>query len=175
MNREAIAGKLVENHKGFTDYLEALPDAHFLYAPAGKWSAGRQLDHIIRSVSPVLLACRLPGFLLRLLFGKPNRNGRSYDELVSRYHEKLRQGGRAPGRFIPGEVTVAQKQDSLSKLNSLVAQLAARVNKMPEEKLDKLLLPHPLLGKLTLREMMYFTMYHVLHHREAIAKGLEKA
>jgi hypothetical protein len=26
-------------------------------------------------------------------------------------------------------------------------------------------LPHPLLGKLTIREMLYFTVYHGEHHR----------
>jgi hypothetical protein len=29
-------------------------------------------------------------------------------------------------------------------------------------------LPHPLLGKLTLREMLYFTAYHADHHRHSI-------
>lgn len=172
MNRKAIANLLIENHKRFTGFLESMPDDDFLFAPEGKWSAGRQLDHLVRSVGPVLLATKLPGFLLKLMFGKPNRPGRSYDELVARYKEKLQKGGRASGRFVPGEISPIQKQDSILKLTHLVDKLAVQVNSMPEEKLDNLLLPHPLLGKLTLREMMYFTMYHVVHHHKSIKKGL---
>jgi len=32
------------------------------------------------------------------------------------------------------------------------------------QSLDKFMLPHPLLGKLAVREMLFFTMYHNLHH-----------
>jgi hypothetical protein len=35
-------------------------------------------------------------------------------------------------------------------------------------------MPHPLLGKLTVREMLLFTLYHNLHHVQNVArrKGL---
>ncbi len=173
MKREAIANLLIENHKRFTGYLQTMPDDAFVFAPPGKWSAGQQLDHLVRSVSPVLLVCKLPCFLLKLLFGKPNRPGRSYDELVAKYKTKLLKGGRASGRFIPAAITPLQKQERINTLTKLVAQLAEKVSRMSEEKLDGLLLPHPLLGKLTLREMMYFTAYHVVHHLEGVEKGLE--
>lgn len=35
--------------------------------------------------------------------------------------------------------------------------------------------PHPLLGKLTLREMMFFTIYHVQHHEVFDEKKFEIA
>lgn len=40
------------------------------------------------------------------------------------------------------------------------------------DELDKYILPHPLLGKLTIREMMYFTIYHVEHHKKLTERGL---
>ena len=36
--------------------------------------------------------------------------------------------------------------------------------------LDAVLLPHPLLGKLTVREMLFFTVYHVQHHRALVER-----
>jgi hypothetical protein len=39
--------------------------------------------------------------------------------------------------------------------------------------LDLLILPHPLLGKLTLREMLYFTLYHVEHHEKQVLENLK--
>ena len=77
----------------------------------GKWSVGQNIDHLIRSLSPVNQALLLPSFVLRMMFGKPNRSARSYQELVERYHQKLSAGGTAPGRFIPPVVSWEQKEN----------------------------------------------------------------
>ncbi len=37
-----------------------------------------------------------------------------------------------------------------------------------DRQLDQYLAPHPLLGKLTLRELCYFTIYHTGHHLDII-------
>ena len=42
--------------------------------------------------------------------------------------------------------------------------MARQTSQISEHKLDRCILPHPLLGKLTLREMIYFTIYHMEHH-----------
>jgi hypothetical protein len=44
-----------------------------------------------------------------------------------------------------------------------------------EADLDRYLLPHPLLGKLTLREMLHFTLYHNYHHVQSVATRLRGA
>jgi len=49
-----------------------------------------------------------------------------------------------------------------------VQALARRIDRFSETQLDQLILPHPLLGKLTLREMLYFTIYHVQHHQKQL-------
>jgi uncharacterized damage-inducible protein DinB len=38
--------------------------------------------------------------------------------------------------------------------------------------LDRLRLPHPALGKLTVREMLFFTIYHNIHHVENVVRRL---
>jgi len=43
-------------------------------------------------------------------------------------------------------------------------KLIKQINNWSEEKLDKCLIPHPLLGKLILREMLFFTNWHTQHH-----------
>ena len=47
--------------------------------------------------------------------------------------------------------------------------------KWSDAKLDKYIAPHPLLGKITLRELAYFTIYHIQHHLSIIRKRLEEA
>ncbi|MFN2437645.1 MAG: hypothetical protein ABR503_00495 [Chitinophagaceae bacterium] len=60
-----------------------------------------------------------------------------------------------------------------SRIENSVFELCKILNKYSEEEIDRFVLPHPLLGKLTLREMMYFTIYHVEHHHKITIRNLE--
>jgi uncharacterized damage-inducible protein DinB len=51
--------------------------------------------------------------------------------------------------------------------------LNRKIDKISEEDLDKHILPHPLIGKTTIREILYFTIYHVQHHQKAIKENLK--
>ena len=172
MDRQELSDKLISNHTGFIEYINSLNEQEFMYTLQGKWTAGQQLDHILRAVKPVSLAFRLPGFIPRLLFGKPNRPGRSYGALVEKYKDKLQLGGRASGRFVPGPIAFRQREKLAVQLQATVARLSRIISAMKEEDLDLFILPHPLLGKLTLREMLYFTIYHVEHHLEQVKLNL---
>jgi len=87
--------------------------------------------------------------------------------LVERYRQRLKDGGRAPSRFLPTQssVDLDARVDSLQRM---IRKLSLSLDHFSEEQLDRLLLPHPLLGKLTLREMLYFTIYHVQHHHHQV-------
>ena len=174
LNKEEIASKLISNHRSFTDYIESLSDKEFMFTRNDKWTAGQQLEHMVRSVRPLALGLIMPSFVFGLLFGKSNRAGRTYDQLVDKYKQKLAEGGRASGQFIPPKISLAEKPELISKLNRLASKLAGQVSKLSEKDMDKYVLPHPLLGKLTVREMMYFTICHVRHHEENIKAELEK-
>ncbi len=174
MNKEQIAELLQTYHGHFIDRLREMNDADFCFAPEGKWTAGQQLDHIIKSAGPVNMAMRLPKFILQWKFGTANRPSKTYEQLVEKYNQKLKEGGRASGRFVPAPVDVASKELLLTKLGTLVNKLSRITQKHSEAALDQYILPHPLLGKLTLREMLYFTAYHVEHHRQLVEKGLQQ-
>lgn len=136
----------------------------FEESKGGKWSTGQILSHLVKSISPVNLALRLPRFILRWLFGKPNRKPRDYAALVKRYLEKLDAGGKAPSPFIPPAVSATNKEKFISKFNAECTKMDELVKKWSEESLDNYLVPHPLLGKLTVREMLFFSVYHIEHH-----------
>ncbi|MCY7291497.1 MAG: DinB family protein [Ferruginibacter sp.] len=172
MNKKEIAEQLYKNHFLFLNYIDSLTDKDFEETLNQKWSAGQQVDHIYRSVTPLVQALNIPHFVLKLLFGKANRTSKSYEDLVKKYLHKLETGGRASGRFVPKEILVEQKENSKNKLQKATEKLIAHVNKLSETALDNLIMPHPLLGKITLREMMYFTIYHVVHHEEITKRNL---
>lgn len=168
MTKAELIRELQLRHQDFNDLLYTFDEQTFLFAPEGKWSAGMQLDHLVRSVAPVGLAFRLP-WLVRLVFGKANRPSKSYEAVVEKYKSKLAAGGRASGAFVPKSVAYQEREALCQKLQREVEKLCRSVEKMPEHKLDALVLPHPLLGKLTFREMVYFTIYHVQHHQASVA------
>jgi len=174
MTKDAIASLLLANHARFVHQLNGLRDEEFYHSPQGKWNAAQQLDHIIKSVSAVAFAFSVPKFIVQWKFGKANRPSKTYEELVDKYKRKLQEGYIANGRFSAGEISPGQKKIMLVKLTKLVDRLARRTKGLSEASLDKYILPHPLLGKLTFREMLYFTAYHVNHHAALVEKGLER-
>ena len=174
MNREQIAQLLETNHAHFIKQVTELNEADFCYAPRDKWSAAQQLDHLVRSVSPVNMALGLPKFIVQWKFGTANRSSKTYEGLIDKYNLKLLEGGRASGRFVPPAVKAGSRQKLLTQLTGVVNKLCHKTKKHSEEALDTYILPHPLLGKLTFREMLYFTAYHVEHHKHLVEKGLRR-
>ena len=111
---------------------------------------------------------------MKLFFGKANRPSRTYDQLLSRYKEKLAAGGRASGRFIPQPVAFNAKEKICNEIISVNNALCKKVDSSTEEELENYILPHPLLGKLTLREMLYFNILHAEHHKNSVAMLLHR-
>jgi hypothetical protein len=163
-DKRQIISALNEKTNAFNDFISPLNKEQFEATPDGKWSAGQNLEHLIRSIKPLQLAYGLPKFMLRILFGKTNRPSKSYDELVTKYKTKLAAGGRASGPFIPPPIKFERKDALLEKYDKQKQKLISKIEKQKEKDLDEYILPHPLLGKVTLREMLYFTIHHNEHH-----------
>jgi G:T/U-mismatch repair DNA glycosylase len=167
-NKPQIISALNEKIDIFNSYILSLNQVQFVATPNGKWSAGQNLDHLIRAIKPLQLAYGLPKFALLILFGKTNRPSRTYEELVTKYKTKLLAGGKASGPFIPPTINFEKRENLIKKYNEQKQKLIARIEKQSEKDLDVYILPHPLLGKVTLREMLYFTIHHNEHHLELL-------
>lgn len=169
-----ILTQLEEGRKEFSGFCKEINDTQFFKQPAEKWSIAQNVTHLITSANMTRLAYRLPKFLIRLYTGKPNRPGRTYDELIARYQLKLQNGGKANGRFIAKPVSSTLKKekiiDSFDKSMMILADSIEK--KWKDEQLDKYLAPHPLLGKLTHRELCFFSIYHTKHHLNIIKERL---
>jgi len=172
MNRDELAASLLRNHIQFIEYINGLSEYDFLFSREEKWTAGQQMNHLLLSVKPITQIFMLPNFIIRVIFGKSNRSGRTYDEVVAKYKIKLQSGGRASGRFLPAQVSYDEKEKISDTLIKTVNKLINQIQKISDKDLDEMILPHPLLGKLTLREMIYFTIYHVEHHLEITKRNL---
>jgi hypothetical protein len=101
-------------------------------------------------------------------------------EVVEFYQARLATGAKATGAYVPPADDVAA--DRVGELRAAVlgrwgrtnARLRQAVEKWNERRLDRVALPHPLLGKLTAREMLFFTLYHNQHHVAAARRRLPR-
>lgn len=168
-----IADGLTKAGKDLTGFCSAVPDEQFFRQPEGKWSPAQQVKHLISATNTARLALTLPKFMVRLVGGKPNRGSRTYDELVAKYKLKLEQGGKASGRYIPKPVLSSYGKDRLlGEFHTAMDKFAGALQRnWKEPQPDQYIAPHPLLGKITLRELCYFTIHHTYHHLDSI-RGL---
>ena len=169
-NKEQILKESEKAFQQFTTYCNSLPDDVFFYQPTGKWSIAQNVQHLITSVKTTTAVYALPKFLVRLVGGKPNRPSINYDQLVEKYKSVLDKGGKASGRYIPKSIKSSTGKQALlatwSKASA--AYLQALQKNWTNEQLDHYAAPHPLLKKITLRELCYFTCYHTYHHLNII-------
>lgn len=173
MDKQAIHNLLQSNHAAFIELIASLNEQSFCKTVGEKWTAGQQADHIHKAVAPVNMAFRLPLIVPRFLFGKANRPSKTYEALVEKYKMKLSEGGKASGRFVPPTISFIKKDALVNQLKKDTESLCKLTLKKTENDLDTFILPHPLLCKLTFREMLYFTAYHVQHHHQLVKQILE--
>lgn len=170
MTKEQILTAAKNTFESLTALCTNFNDASFFEKPAEKWSAAENLRHLVLSTNVSTLAFSLPKIIVRLLAGTANRPSRTYDELVAKYKQKLAAGGRASAPFVPKPIpTGSSKTALLNQWIKATEKHLAKISKhSTEADLDKYLVRHPLLGRITLRELCYFTIYHTQHHQQII-------
>ncbi len=172
-NHTDLVAKLKNNHQKFISHIDALTEKEFEFSNDQKWTAGQELDHIVKSTLPIALVLNNKTFI-KSKFGTIDRSLLSYGELVDKYHDALKNGGKAMGQFIPDPVCWAKKAKLKNQLIGIVENISTYLDLYSEDELKALILPHPLLGALTIQEMMFFAIYHVGHHLENSLKNLGK-
>ncbi|HKR63415.1 MAG TPA: DinB family protein [Thermoanaerobaculia bacterium] len=171
--RAEILDALRDAERTTVAYWNAFPLEEFFAQIGEAWSPAENVRHLTKSIPPVAKALTTPRLILRVMFGNPRRASVSLDDLVARYRKLLDEGGKA-GRFSPSAHTesdlAAWRAKIMSDHHIAQEQLRASIERWPDAKLDRYQLPHPLLGKLTIREMLLFTLYHEGHHVEVVKR-----
>lgn len=170
MDKEEIANLIDAKHSELISWLEQQPNETWSQGPEGKWTQGQQALHLLQSIIPLNNALSLPKFLIRYKFGKANRSVRDYDTIVNRYHERLKD---AKGKTFKGSQNmkipeIDEKQYILNRLQTESKKLQYKTKKISDKNLDKLILPHPLMGKMPIREIIMWTAHHVEHHTKTL-------
>jgi len=140
------------------------------------WSPADNVRHLILSTVPVARALRVHRLILLTLFGVAETPSRSWNSLCSTYLEGLARGGTA-GRYAPKQAApptnlLEGQQQLVGQFASTLLRLEEGIKPWKEKDLERYRLPHPVLGRLTVREMLMFTLFHVEHHRGKVARHL---
>ena len=185
MNKTAIISASQNAFHGVTEKGYDTDEIGFFDKSNGKWSVAENIRHLILSTGTSTLAWQLPLVIVKFIGGTPNRNSRSYDELLEKYQQRLNEGGKASGRYVPKDAASTLTNNALEK-DRMKKAIMYKWNKVSskfifslstrrtEDDLEKYLVRHPLLGRITLRELGYFSIFHTLHHLDSINKLTEK-
>jgi DNA-binding response OmpR family regulator len=165
-----LIATLQDTNQRVINWFTEIPAKDFFTRHGEVWSASDNVDHLIKSHKPLAKALRLPKITLQAMFGKPQKSSMPYEELCQIYRDEIAKGAQASGRYLPNQENPAaeggeeKKKDLLEQFSKASAELVSAVEKWDENELDQYQLPHPILGKLTIQELLFFTIYHNLRH-----------
>ena len=170
MNKELIADLLEEKNLSLIDFLENQAPEKWLEGPKGKWTTGEVALHLLQSIKPLNDALSMPKFLLRLKFGKYTGAIRDYETIVHDYLERLKAQPSFTFKASRNmrQPSLKDKKYILCRLQMESKKLQYKTKRISDTNLDTVLLPHPLLGKIPVRELIMWTAYHMEHHTKIL-------
>jgi len=160
---------IFDSSQEVTKWIVSQDPSAFNKGPVGKWDTSQHLDHLTKTATLTTRGLKMPKLLLRWKFGKTNRPLRNKQEIIDRYQERLND--LPPGKTFSGSAgvsstdksaTLAQYKESILTLNTVIEK------RWNEKALDKHLLPHPLMGRMPIRELLIWFDYHHYHHLEVL-------
>ncbi len=171
-----IAAALRTLHRESVEYWRSFDTATFL-APIGEaWSPADNVRHLTKSIRAVTTGLKLPSIAVRLLYGGATAPSRDYATMRDTYRARLAKGADA-GKYAPGPRPTptdpdAERERVMRYHAAAVEEMCGRIGRWSERALDRCRLPHPLLGRITVREMLLFTRCHNQHHVENVKRRL---
>ena len=170
MNKKEIIALLEEKHIILFDWLEKQPKDIWEKGPEGKWTTSQQIQHLVNSLQLLNKALSYPKFLLKYKFGLCNRASRSYEAVAEKYQQKLidNKGRASVYNKDLKKPSLAEREILLNKLEIQNKKLQKKFAKRSDKNIDALVIPHPLMGKMTIREIVMWTAHHTEHHTEIL-------
>lgn len=172
---------LATAERAVSEFFGSLSADEFVRREGSAWTPAEHLEHLNAAVKAVAEGFELPRWLLRFRFGRPRRSSRTYEQLRDDYRALLEQGAVATGRFVPGrggfgeDDSMVRRTRLLSRWYRANERLRSALERWTERDLDRVQLPHPILGRITAREMVLFTIYHNHHHIAAAGRRVRPA
>jgi len=171
MNKHQLKEHIINSHQDFVDELINLD---WETSQNNKWSNSQHALHILKALELTNKAFAIPKIILSFKFGKANSPSRSYDEVCEKYITKLNANKGIAKKFNSKlrRPLLSEKEVILKQIIRNSKLLSKRIEKFSEEQLDKFVFPHPLLGKLTIRELLMWFGFHTKQHHNSVRKNI---
>ena len=174
MTRDEIIEALERDHRDSTAYWNRFPTTTFFEPLGDAWSPSDNLRHLTKSSRPLAKALAVPRLALWFRFGRSKRPSTSFEEVRDLYRSKLAVTDLSNNPFGPSKRDEPDREAWRARLmrerDEVHASLIAAIRRWSEKALDRYQLPHPLLGMMPVRDLLYFTLYHEQHHREVVER-----
>ena len=155
---------LTTDADAFCQLAAPLTEAEFAHQPDGRWSVGDTAQHLYLSARPVLRLVTGHRDVFAQ-WGNAEGPSRTYDVIEKTYRKVLGQGVKAPANLSPRPEDVpADKATMLIRLTDTYLAIANQLEGWSDEELERYRIPHPALGLISVREMVYFIGIHTRHH-----------
>ncbi len=168
---------LDEVGQGITKTVQMLSPQAFERESDDEWSATGYLQHLILSVKPLAKALALPAEQVRALFGQPDHASRSYAALAAFYKARVEQvfpsgvvNPIAPSTYRFPDGVMDKHAYLVQTWQAAHQRLMEALARWEEADLDAYQLPHPAMGLVTLREMLFFAHFHNALHWDDIRR-----
>jgi hypothetical protein len=171
MTTKEIKDQLRASHTALWKECEVMDVASRSKNLPGKWSALQHLRHVIKGIEAIKGYLMQDKATIANTFGVTDRPSRSYRELNEFYLKRLSEGVVSTPRFSPEDTHVISLETERERGDRCVEDIIAAMSNWSDAELDKYLCPHPTIGNLTAREMIYFAIIHAEHHGKGV-KGL---
>jgi len=166
MTKREVVNIVLDSHQILYTWLKNHPDHLWTKGPENKWNTGEHIVHLIQSENALNKALWLPKFYMKYKFGTNNRDNRTYPQVVKKYKDKLAVNPDVVANISKEMPNISQgnKTTFIEKLDKEKTKLIKKFQKWDDNDLDTYLLPHPLVGRMTIREIVMWTAYHTEHH-----------
>lgn len=165
---------LNESFEKVQSWYQTKSSEHFEFKPsADKWTSGQHALHLLMASSAFEKGLKMNKWILRYKFGTNNRDERDFQETKDRYYERVKLASPEflkNNPFSPSEVKAFEREIILTKLKEKSEKINRRLDRWNEKQLSTIIVPHPAMGKLTMREMCYFIAFHNDHHVDILNK-----
>jgi hypothetical protein len=175
LNQSEIIEHFTIANKEIVDFYSSFSLEQFFSKPERGWSPLENIKHLNLAITVVAIFLRKELSILLLLFGR-GTSKLTIPEIIKNYNDKLNAGSGA-GVFTPlfssVQIDPGKKEAEIKSLQSSIQTLIGVVCYWTDEEMDKTNILHPIMGIISVREMLYFNLYHLYHHSAKVEARLK--
>ena len=166
LSQAELVQALEARHREVGAYFSSLPETTFLADHSPKWNPAQHLIHLTRSSTRIT-----QGLQARDQLPNHETPSRGYEAIREAYLATLNQAAAELLERVGASVQVEAGSSQAQIVNAYLQagmNLREAMQTWNESELDAKAMPHPVLGTISVREMLEFVVYHDLHHLNGV-------